>query len=174
MIAANLYAMWSEGAAALGNHLWQSTLFAGTAGLLALALRKNQARARYWVWLAASVKFLIPFSLLVEIGNRAAWSHASAGSNTEVLVVMEQVTRPFTQAGKVFPAAGAPLHIVLHFLPMALAVAWLAGFAVVLAMWCVRWRRVAAAKQKATPVLEGREIEALRRLNGIAGTSCAG
>ena len=81
---------------------------------------------------------------------------------------MEQVSRPFTQVGKAIPAAGAPLQSVWHFLPMAPAVAWAAGFAVVLAMWCVRWRRVAAAKQKATPVLEGREIEALRRLNGIA------
>ena len=79
MIAANLYAMWSGVAAALGNHLWQSTLFAGTAGLLALTLRKNQARARYWVWLAASVKFLIPFSLLVEIGNRLAWTSRLGG-----------------------------------------------------------------------------------------------
>ncbi len=63
----------------MGNHLWQSTLFAGTAGLLALTLRKNQARARYWVWLAASVKFLIPFSLLVEIGKRLAWTSRLGG-----------------------------------------------------------------------------------------------
>jgi bla regulator protein blaR1 len=38
--------------AALANHLWQSTVFAGIAGLLALALRKNHARTRYWLWLA--------------------------------------------------------------------------------------------------------------------------
>ena len=81
MTPANLSAMWSDIGPALGNHLWQSTLFAGAAGLLALTLRKNQARARYWVWLAASVKFLIPFSLLVAIGNRLAWSHATAGTN---------------------------------------------------------------------------------------------
>ena len=48
---------------AVGNHLWQSTLFAAAAGLLTLALRKNHARARYWLWLAASLKFLVPFSL---------------------------------------------------------------------------------------------------------------
>src|ERR1035437_6450120 len=44
------------------NHLWQSTGFAAVAVLLALALRANHARARYWLWLAASVKFLVPFS----------------------------------------------------------------------------------------------------------------
>ena len=30
-------------------HLWQSTLFAGAAWLLTLALRKNSAQVRYWV-----------------------------------------------------------------------------------------------------------------------------
>jgi hypothetical protein len=49
----------------IANHLWQSTLFAGTAGLLTLALRRNPARVRHWVWVAASLKFLVPFSLLV-------------------------------------------------------------------------------------------------------------
>ncbi|HEY4085460.1 MAG TPA: hypothetical protein VGM43_05955, partial [Bryobacteraceae bacterium] len=53
---------------AIANHLWQSTLFAVAAGLLTLTLRKNRAAVRYWVWLAASVKFLIPFSLLIRIG----------------------------------------------------------------------------------------------------------
>ena len=46
----------------LANHLWQSTLFAVIAWLLTLALRKNRAAMRYWIWLAASIKFLIPFS----------------------------------------------------------------------------------------------------------------
>ena len=31
---------------------------------------KNQARARYALWLAASLKFLVPFSLLVGIGGK--------------------------------------------------------------------------------------------------------
>jgi hypothetical protein len=31
----------------LANHLWHSTVFTGVAALMALALRKNQARTRY-------------------------------------------------------------------------------------------------------------------------------
>ena len=57
---------------AVGNHLWQSTLFAAVAAMLTLALRKNQARVRYRLWLAASVKFLIPFSLLISLGGHLA------------------------------------------------------------------------------------------------------
>ena len=54
-------------AAWLMNHLLQSTVFAAIAGILTLFLRHNHARTRYWLWLAASLKFLIPFSLFVEI-----------------------------------------------------------------------------------------------------------
>ena len=61
----------------LANHLWQSTIFAFTAWLLTLALRKNRASVRYWVWGSESVKFLIPFSLLISIGNKFARHTAS-------------------------------------------------------------------------------------------------
>ncbi len=62
------------------NHLWQSTLFAAAAWLLTLAVRKNRAAVRYWIWLAASVKFLIPFSALGSIGSRFSWRTATARS----------------------------------------------------------------------------------------------
>lgn len=58
-----------SGTAALVNHLWQSTAVVVIAWLLAAALKKNHARVRYWVWFAASVKFLLPFSLLIAAGN---------------------------------------------------------------------------------------------------------
>jgi hypothetical protein len=54
MIASSLSEMGKAMAPALFNHLWQSTLFAITAGLLTLFLRSNQARTRCWLWLAAS------------------------------------------------------------------------------------------------------------------------
>jgi bla regulator protein BlaR1 len=52
------------------NHVRQSTLFAGIAGLLTLFRRKNRAHMRYWLWFLASVKFLLPFSILVAVGGR--------------------------------------------------------------------------------------------------------
>ena len=60
----------------LANHLWQSTLFAAIAGLLTLFLRNNRARSRHWVWLAASWKFLIPFSVLTSMGSHIHWRTA--------------------------------------------------------------------------------------------------
>jgi len=78
MISNALLSFWDAVAPALGNHLWQSTLFAVAAAVLTLILRKNQARARYWLWMAASIKFLIPFSWLVAIGSRLAWLRSPA------------------------------------------------------------------------------------------------
>ena len=51
----------------LSNHLWQSTVFAAAAGLLTIAFRKNRAAVRYWLWFSTSLKFLIPFALLMSI-----------------------------------------------------------------------------------------------------------
>ena len=51
------------------DHLWQSTVCVLAAALLTQAFRKNGARVRFLIWLAASVKFLIPFSLLVGVGD---------------------------------------------------------------------------------------------------------
>ena len=42
--------------AALLDHIWQSTLFAGAACLLTLAFRQNGAAVRFWLWFAASMK----------------------------------------------------------------------------------------------------------------------
>jgi beta-lactamase regulating signal transducer with metallopeptidase domain len=55
--------------AALINHLWQSTLFCGGAWLITLALRDNGASLRHWIWMLASLKFLVPFSLLFLVGS---------------------------------------------------------------------------------------------------------
>ena len=55
------------------NHLWQSTLFAAAIWLLVLMMRKNSAAVRHRLWLAASMKFLIPFSVLVSFGSRFQW-----------------------------------------------------------------------------------------------------
>jgi beta-lactamase regulating signal transducer with metallopeptidase domain len=53
---------------ALLDHLWQSTLFVCAAALLTLAFRKNAASIRFTILLAASLKFLLPFPLLVLLG----------------------------------------------------------------------------------------------------------
>jgi bla regulator protein BlaR1 len=169
MIPKSLFAMWTAMAPALGNHLWQSTLFAILAGLLTLSLRKNQARVRYWLWLAASVKFLIPVSLLAGIASQLAWSHGGAG--TKAGLYMEEIGQPFSQPtmSMIFPATPSTVfETLIHVLP-ALLVVWLCGFVAVLFVWCVRWRRISGVIRGAAPLQEGREVVTLRRLERIGG-----
>src|SRR2546422_770996 len=86
MIPKYLSAIWAAIAPAVGNHLWQSTLCVVIAGLLTLILRKNHARTRYGLWLPAWVKFLIPFSLLVNIGSHLARPGGPAGMQTGLYI----------------------------------------------------------------------------------------
>src|ERR1044071_5942505 len=52
------------------NHLWQSTLVAGAAWVLCrFVLAANHPRVRFAVWLTTSIKFLVPFALIVEAGR---------------------------------------------------------------------------------------------------------
>jgi bla regulator protein blaR1 len=163
---------WSDLAPAIGNHLWQSTVFAIAVVLLTSILRKNRARDRYWLWLVASLKFLIPFSPLVVIGTYLARWRTMATSSADFYLIVEQISQPFTP-----PAASAsPLNLqaafwpaFAHFLPAALAVIWLGGFIIVLALWFTNWRRLSIALQNSVPLLEGREVQALRRQEHVAG-----
>jgi len=157
-------------APALGNHLWQSTIFACGAALLTLSLRKNRARARYWLWLAASLKFLIPFSLLVGIGSHLAWSHQAATPKRELYFAMQQVSEPFTPSVMFRAAPAAPSAALPVLFPALLAV-WVIGFVVVVFVWSVRWRRVSASIREAAPLREGCEVNTLRRLEQAASSS---
>ncbi|HTZ58470.1 MAG TPA: M56 family metallopeptidase [Acidobacteriaceae bacterium] len=160
MIPGNLSSLGT----AVANHLWQSTLFALGTALITLLLRKNQARARFLLWLAASIKFLIPFSLLIELGGHlAALNHVS--EMPVFYFVIAKVSQPFGQTSNLRGASAS----LLQFLPATLALLWMIGFVTVSVIYWSRWRRAAAAKRDALPVFDGREVEALRRLEPAAG-----
>src|ERR1700691_73087 len=111
-------------APALANHLWQSTAFAGIAGLLTLALRDNHARTRHWLWLIASVKFLIPFALLTAVGGRLGWLRVA---RPELPIVMEQMGQPFAQSPARAAVARAGLAHDASLLPAGLFAGWALG-----------------------------------------------
>jgi bla regulator protein BlaR1 len=146
---------------AFANHLWQSTLVAAAAALLALALRQNHARTRYWLWLIASVKFLVPFSWLAALGGRLAWPAAAPIARPAVSAVMEEIARPFPPAQPAaIVAAGAPAH---HggILPALLLAVWACGFLAVAFSWWRRWRRIRAAAGAALPLAVEAEVPVL-------------
>ncbi|HEX4230126.1 MAG TPA: M56 family metallopeptidase [Bryobacteraceae bacterium] len=129
------------------NHLWQSTLIATVAATLAVLLKSNRAQARYWVWLAASMKFLIPFSLLVGVGSRFGSPTASPNAPGRFSMVVEQFGQPFAQAQPHIVAAPNIAASQTGWLPDFLIAVWFVGFAAVLMRWCLNWQRVRAKRR---------------------------
>jgi uncharacterized protein (TIGR03435 family) len=136
----------------LANHLWQSTLFAAVAGLLTLALRMNRAQTRYWLWLAASVKFLIPFSLLVDVGSH--WGRHTAPTITLPVLsyVMERANQPFSLPAPLATATAAPANSFVNWVPAVLSTVWAIGFATLIWSWWRRWRGLRTALRTAWPI----------------------
>jgi beta-lactamase regulating signal transducer with metallopeptidase domain len=141
----------------VANHLWQSTLFAIAVWLLTLALRKNHAAVRYGLWTAASVKFLIPFSLLVSIGSHLGWRTAAATviAQPQWSSVVEDIGRPFATSAPALQAIAPP---VSNPLPAILFAVWLCGFAVSIVLWFRCWRQIRAARKGAIPLALGLPI----------------
>lgn len=122
----------------IANHLWQSTLFAGVAAFLTLFLRNNRAHARYCLWLAASAKFLVPFSLLMLVGGLAGPHTASMHPPARVPLIVAQVNEPFV-------AELSPMHFAMPqaskpgipVVPM-LAALWAIGCGALVFSWGMR------------------------------------
>jgi uncharacterized protein (TIGR03435 family) len=139
------------------NHLWQSTLFAGVAGLLTLFLRKNRAHVRYWLWLMASVKFLFPFSALVAVGGllgrhtTAAVAPTGLVSAADFSSFVEKIGKPFTTT--VPQLAMPPVQSSYTSVIVAvLGIVWATGFVTLVCLWTLRWRRMRASVRKASPL----------------------
>jgi bla regulator protein BlaR1 len=83
--------------AAIANHLWQSTVFGVASWLTTLQLRRNRAHVRHGIWLAASVKFLIPFWLLIDLGGLLRTPQSAPLSlQTTLSSAMSVVGQPFS------------------------------------------------------------------------------
>ena len=147
---------------ALANHLWQSTAAAAAIGLLAFALRRNPARIRYWLWMVASLKFVIPISLLITVGSSLR-QVPEAAKRPAVSAVLGQITEPFsrTPSSKVYSSGTADAWTLDSFdaparkeraLETAAGVVWLCGVLVVLISWWRKWRGVHAAIREATNI----------------------
>jgi bla regulator protein BlaR1 len=139
------------------NHLWQSTLFAGVASLLTLFLRKNRAHVRYWIWLMASVKFLLPFSILVALGGllgrhtAAAVAPSGFVSAAGLSSFVEQVGKPFTTTVPLFATLAVQRSYTSVIVAVLISV-WAIGFVTLGCRWTMRWRRMRTSVRKASPL----------------------
>ena len=126
------------------DHLWQSTLFAGIAGLLTLMLRRNGAHIRFLLWFAASVKFLIPFAAIAALGSYFLPPFAPR-IFAPALSMLLPAAQPFSSPSALPSALAAQ---ALDLTPLLLTV-WGIGFALIGGRWWSRWLRVRRALHEA-------------------------
>lgn len=139
---------------ALVNHLWQSTLFAFVIAALTLLMSRNRASARHAMWLAASVKFAVPFSAIAALG-----ASVNLGSTPATIAA----SRDFyaVTAALVAPVSASAVNPGPNLWIGGIGLIWLAGAALVAGAWCRGWARARRVVQSATP----------RRLAGEPGWS---
>jgi bla regulator protein BlaR1 len=159
------------------NHVWQSTLFAAGIGVLTLAFRKNAAAVRHGLWMAASLKFAVPFAVLVAIGSQFGFrTPVPISIERREVVIVEKASHSPLPPLDVFPllTQPAPRDMPWQAPPGVLALAaglWIGGALFVVGAWCGRWRRVATIARAASPIETGREVDRLRQLERSAGVT---
>ena len=160
-----VHALWNDVRietlpAALVNHLWQSTAVAGAAWMLTLALSKNHARTRYWVWIVASLKFLVPISLFIAAGEWLRCMVVTPIEKPVLALAMEQITQPFQQVeffdtARMTASAHRPFAI-----PALMLAIWACGVLFVAVGWVRAWLQVRSAVRKASPLAIAADIPA--------------
>src|SRR5579871_1083936 len=150
----------------LVNHLWQSTVFTAVVWLLTLMLRRNQARTRYLLWLLASTKFLVPFSILIVAGE---WlqTRMFVPAQTAFSTVIEDIAGPFPASVGVAKASSAVLRIASpivsapvaskhheDWLALLLLGVWGCGLIFLLVRWGRSWWQLCAVVRTASPMMQ--------------------
>ena len=149
-----------------GDHLWQSTLFAAVAALVAVALRRSSAAVRYWVWFAESLKFLVPFAALVALGGFSYWRSVEIVPYREAPVLLETVGQPFSRdtVSLNAPRPRRGEDAGPSRLPAVILTIWAIGAVFFLMRALLQWRRVQEVARTGTVLEDGREVGILRAL----------
>ena len=135
---------------------------AAVAGLLAASLSKNRAYVRYWLWFAASLKFLVPFWLLISLGSHLKLAptgkEIAAPFMPAVSLAMATVAQPF--AGISSSATATP-QTATDWVFLAILGVWAGGVAAIGLTRLRGWRRIRAAVSTSTPLtIPGVVVEA--------------
>jgi beta-lactamase regulating signal transducer with metallopeptidase domain len=186
-----LIADWSSrGWPLLANHLWQATLFSLLSLVAAVSLGRAPARARYFAWLVALLKFALPSVFIFFLASQAGIDLSSvtpreARPESSALVVsplLSPVTSPapstrpdYMVARESVTSSAAPAETttaaaVSNFSLTGVAFClWLAGCALLALSWLRKSYALSVSISKGREIKGGREAEALRRVRRLFG-----
>jgi TonB family protein len=155
----------------IADHLWQATLFVIVVLLASLLLRRGPARLRHTIWLLASVKFIIPATLLVFIGQQIGlgslwlWLTSPGPSADAFLQVIAEPVTVLTNSYQLTVSdSSAAGHVELY---CTLTGIWLVGCTVLSVGW---WRGRSKCRQAlklSRPTETGREWQALQSARNL-------
>lgn len=150
---------WSAG---LVQHLWQSTMVCGSLWLSSLLLRRNAARVRFRLWMLASLKFLLPFSLLIIAGETISANRLTKPSVTPLFSIMIEGPANDAPAAKPIPAdvpaARQGLNSAIatarrkNILLQVMLFVWAIGALAIAITWLHSLLRLRAMVRRGTPV----------------------
>ena len=161
------------------NHLWQATLFFVIALASSFLLRRSPARARYLLWLTASIKFAIPSAAIIVVLGAAGLSlqsvFDSAPTSTTTLKYFTPVVSPL-MIPESFKTDATPVaststehnakatDSVGRSLTFPGLLIWLCGVVTFSANWLRRRRALAGAVKAGRQLNAGREWDALNEV----------
>src|SRR5215831_19273503 len=155
----------------LTNHLWQSTVFAIAIAVLTVFFRKSGAHVRYWLWFSTSIKFFVPFALLIALGRQMEWAPAvREATSPAVSAVMVRVSEPFPEgASSVLPSAPSRARNV-DWSGIVLPAVWACGFLAIASIRVRLWWRIRAVVRTGTLLeLQGMGIPPGMRVRSTTG-----
>jgi beta-lactamase regulating signal transducer with metallopeptidase domain len=132
---------------ALLDHLWQSTLFGAAIWSITLALQSNSATVRHWLWMLASLKFLVPFSALYLLGAAAGLPTPVETQPTFLGTALAAATPVISPALSLRPVQAAAPSLITP----ALSIAWAAVALVLAVRWLRGWRAAELLSRAARP-----------------------
>jgi uncharacterized protein (TIGR03435 family) len=127
----------------LTNHLWQSTVFALAVAVLTIFFRKSRAHVRYWLWFSASLKFFVPFALLIVLGSQLKWAPTVREvTSPAVSDVVARVSEPFFEiAPSDLPVLPSNAHRI-DWTGRVLPAVWASGFLIIALVRFRMWWRI--------------------------------
>ena len=121
---------------------------------LALALRKYSARARFWLWTFASLKFLVPFAFLAVLGSHLP-RRAAPPATEPPTRTLTKLAQPFASvdvaATQLSPLSEQPAISSSETWAPRLFALWLVGFASTLGCWLLQSLRLGRTRGAARP-----------------------
>ncbi|MFT4111514.1 TIGR03435 family protein [Silvibacterium sp.] len=150
-------------AAAILNHLWQSSAVFLAVWLLAVVLRNSRASVRYRLWVLASLKFLLPFAMLIDGVEwlRSVWTalrplhlqHEALGAGMARLSMPFGPQRFIANADLASDGAGV-LHQQVAMVAWLFAYVWLCGASIVILRYVRDWWHIRTLCRNSSPVAQ--------------------